>query len=209
MADWAAFVEAIRVTESTFRAYEQRFSRFLETSELSRVNAGAGSWMSVSGEFSEMLGAALDGARRSDGLFDPTVLPALVAAGYDRDFNDVLSEARSVLRIVTPCGRWHDVEREGTVGPPPSGRGSRLRRGSRRGGRWTSPPRSSPRSCRGCSWRRGNCAGLKETWASPAWAPPSRIHTTPPKSCSASASPKERSPRLPSLGVRGVRVFTI
>ena len=120
-ADRGAFVEAIRSTESTFRAYEERFSRFLETSELSRVNSGAGSWTSVSDELSEMLGAALDGARRSDGLFDPTVLPALVAAGYDRDFNEVLSEARSVLQIVDPCGRWRDVEREGTMVRLPPG----------------------------------------------------------------------------------------
>lgn len=62
-----------------------------------------------------MLGQALDAARRTNGLFDPTVLPALVAAGYDRDFNDVLAGARDALRIVAPCGRWTDIEREGNM----------------------------------------------------------------------------------------------
>lgn len=114
-ADQAAFVEAIRTVESTFRAYEERFSRFLEASELSKVNARSGSWTSVSEEFSSMLGQALDAARRTNGLFDPTVLPALVAAGYDRDFNDVLAGARDALRIVAPCGRWTDIEREGNM----------------------------------------------------------------------------------------------
>ncbi len=114
-ADRAAFVEAIHGVESTFRAHEERFSRFLETSELSKVNARAGSWTSVSEEFSAMLSEALDGARRTSGLFDPTVLPALAAAGYDRDFNDVLAGARDALRIVAPCGRWADIEREGNM----------------------------------------------------------------------------------------------
>jgi thiamine biosynthesis lipoprotein len=113
--DRAAFVEAIRGVESTFRAHEERFSRFLEGSELSQVNARAGSWTSVSDEFSSMLSEALDGARRTNGLFDPTVLPALVAAGYDRDFDDVLAGARNALRIVAPCGRWADIEREGNM----------------------------------------------------------------------------------------------
>ncbi len=114
-ADRAAFVEAIRDVESTFRTYEDRFSRFIETSELSTVNARAGSWTSVSEAFGAMLGEALGGARRTNGLFDPTVLPALAAAGYDRDFNDVLTGARDALRIVAPCGRWADKERNGNM----------------------------------------------------------------------------------------------
>ncbi len=111
-ADPAAFIEVIPDVESTFRTYEQRFSRFLETSELSRVNARSGWWTSVSKEFSSMLGAALDGARRTGGLFDPTVLPALLAAGYDRDLDDVLAGARDALRTAEPCGRWRDIELE-------------------------------------------------------------------------------------------------
>ncbi len=110
--DRAAFDEAVGRVGSTFRAYEDRFSRFLQTSELSMVNARSGSWTLVSEGFSSMLSAALDGARRTDGLFDPTVLPSLVAAGYDRDFDDVLAGARDVLRTVEPCGRWADIELE-------------------------------------------------------------------------------------------------
>ena len=113
LADPADFSEAIRGAESAFRTYEQRFSRFRETSELSKVNAGRGSWTPVSEEFSSMLIAAVDGARRTDGLFDPTVLPALVAAGYDRDFDDVLAGARDTLRTAEPCGRWTEIELDG------------------------------------------------------------------------------------------------
>ncbi len=113
--DGAATVEAIRGVESTFRAYEERFSRFLETSELSGVNRRSGSWTRISDEFSSLLRAALDGSRRTGGLFDPTVLPALAAAGYDRDFDDVIAVARDVLRTATPCGRWADVELVGNM----------------------------------------------------------------------------------------------
>jgi thiamine biosynthesis lipoprotein len=115
LAEPTAFVEAIRGVGSAFQAYEDRFSRFLQASELSKVNARSGSWTKVSEEFSSMLSAALDGARRTDGLFDPTVLPALVAAGYDRDLDDVLAGARDVLRTVEPCGRWADIERDGNM----------------------------------------------------------------------------------------------
>ena len=56
-----------------FERLEQRFSRFRDDSELSEVNRRAGRWITVSDEFAELLDAALDGAWRSDGLFDPTV----------------------------------------------------------------------------------------------------------------------------------------
>lgn len=114
-ADRAAFREAIGCIETTFRDYEARFSRFLETSELARVNARSGSWTSVSKEFASMLQSAVDGARRTDGLFDPTVLPALVAAGYDRDFDEIVAHAREVLRAAVSCGRWEEVEVRGRM----------------------------------------------------------------------------------------------
>jgi hypothetical protein len=37
------------------------------------------------------------------------VLDAVVAAGYDRDFDDVLAGARAALRPTRPCGRWREV----------------------------------------------------------------------------------------------------
>ena len=52
---------------------------------------------------------ALDAAASTDGLFDPTVLGAMEAIGYDRDFDDVLAGARGVLHPSSPCGRWRDV----------------------------------------------------------------------------------------------------
>jgi FAD:protein FMN transferase len=75
----------LRAIRDLFSARERRFSRFRDDSELQRVNRARGPVV-VSGEFAGMLRLALWAASVTDGLVDPTVGPALVAAGYDRDF---------------------------------------------------------------------------------------------------------------------------
>ena len=107
----------------TFREEEQRFSRFRSDSELSRVNAGAGRWVSVSEDFSSLLDFSLSQAAATDGAFDPTVLAAVEAAGYDRDFDDVIRSARGALHPPVPCGRWSEIEVRGRSVRLPSGVG--------------------------------------------------------------------------------------
>ena len=69
-----------------FEDQEQRFSRFREDSLLSRLNAGGSV---VDATFSEVCRLALTAHDATGGLFNPMVLPALVAAGYDRTFDEV------------------------------------------------------------------------------------------------------------------------
>lgn len=69
-----------------FESWEARFSRFRPTSELSRLNANAGSWIAVSPEMGEVIGLALKAAAMTNGLFNPLILPALQSAGYERSF---------------------------------------------------------------------------------------------------------------------------
>ena len=88
-AEVDALNTAARRVEARFEELEQRFSRFRPSSELSRVNRSAGAPTRVSEGYAEVVRFALDGAERTGGLFDPTVLPALVAAGYDRDFDEL------------------------------------------------------------------------------------------------------------------------
>jgi FAD:protein FMN transferase len=107
--DGPAFTSAARAVESTFARLNERFTRFTRDSELSRVNDRGGAWTEVTEEFRAMTVLALDAAARTDGLFDPTVLPALLAAGYDRDFDELLAGARLALHPPVPCGRWPDV----------------------------------------------------------------------------------------------------
>lgn len=64
-------------------------NRFRPDSELSRVNAMRGATVVVSPTFERALESALRAAQMTQGLCDPTILPALVALGYDRDYDQV------------------------------------------------------------------------------------------------------------------------
>jgi FAD:protein FMN transferase len=124
-----------RATERVRRVFEReerRFSRFRDDSELSLVNAGAGRWVTVSKPFAALTHRALRAARETDGLFDPTVLPALRAAGYDRDFSEVvdreLADIRREIKALliknaTPIGAWRDIEIDGDRVRLPEGAG--------------------------------------------------------------------------------------
>jgi len=68
---------------------EGLWSRFLPESEVSRLNGCAGSFIELSAETLLLLERALEGWRLSGGAFDAMVLAAVVAAGYDRSFNEL------------------------------------------------------------------------------------------------------------------------
>ena len=63
-----------------------RFTRFEPNSELSRLNASGGRPFAVSPELESLLRESLRAFDISDGLVNVAVLPALLAAGYTRDF---------------------------------------------------------------------------------------------------------------------------
>lgn len=105
--------------EGLFAEREQRFSRFLLTSELGRVNAAAPAPVIVSAAFAQTLDQALHAAALTDGLVDPTVGAALVAAGYDRDFPTLVADARPAAAV--PAGRWREVLLTGTLVALPPG----------------------------------------------------------------------------------------
>jgi FAD:protein FMN transferase len=65
---------------------EARWSRFEPASELCRLNAASGSPVVVSHDTYYVVARAIGSWRATHGWFDPTVLDALEAAGYDRDF---------------------------------------------------------------------------------------------------------------------------
>lgn len=86
---------------------EARLSRFRPQSELMRFNARAGEWVTVSEVLFANLSAAKHAARLTDGSFNPLVLPALIANGYDRTF-DALSAPETSSPI--PAADWHGIE---------------------------------------------------------------------------------------------------
>lgn len=77
----------LRAIPTRLEAWEQMLSRFRPTSELSRVNRTAGSWTKVGRTLFDVVRQAKHAARLTAGLYNPLILPALVAQGYDRDFS--------------------------------------------------------------------------------------------------------------------------
>ena len=106
----AAFGLASAVVRSTFTREDRRFSRFRAESELSHVNRRVGTPTPISDAFATVVALALEGAKRTRGLFDPTLLDAVIAAGYDRDFDELLAGARIAARPGRPGGRWREIE---------------------------------------------------------------------------------------------------
>jgi len=117
------FETARDVVEATFRREDERFSRFRAGSELSHVNRHAGDPTEISATFARVTRLALDAAERTGGVFDPTLLDAIVAAGYDRDFDEVLAGARVALRPGRPGGRWREIRLDGSTIRLPRGVG--------------------------------------------------------------------------------------
>jgi thiamine biosynthesis lipoprotein len=65
---------------------EARWSRFRPDSEISELTRRAGEWVPLSADSLLLVERALEAWRLTVGRFDPTVLGAVIRAGYDRSF---------------------------------------------------------------------------------------------------------------------------
>ena len=72
-----------------FEGWEQTLSRFRHDSELSRLNRTMDQPVTVSQTLWDVFQASLVANRVTDGLVTPTVLDAIVMAGYDRPFDEL------------------------------------------------------------------------------------------------------------------------
>ncbi len=80
---------ALNAVPAWFASWERAMSRFDPQSELSALNRKTGQWVRLSPVLGSVIRAALQAARTSDGLVTPTLLTALEAIGYDRDFAQI------------------------------------------------------------------------------------------------------------------------
>jgi thiamine biosynthesis lipoprotein len=87
-----------------FDEWEQTLSRFRVDSELNLLNRQAGWPVKVSHTLWDVFQAAVDAEKASDGLVMATVLEAMVNAGYDRSFDQLLRE-----RLSGPANNWNMV----------------------------------------------------------------------------------------------------
>jgi thiamine biosynthesis lipoprotein len=92
--------EGLRETQAFIEDCEQRFSRFLPDSELSRLNAQAGQWAEISQDLFNLLALSKAYHQETGGLFDPAVLPDLKRVGYDASL-DVVRQRGDLGEVVS------------------------------------------------------------------------------------------------------------
>jgi thiamine biosynthesis lipoprotein len=81
---------ALDAAEHEFHRLEALLSRFRADSELSRLNRDGA--IEPGPDLGRVVGLALEARSRTAGRFDPTVLDAVVAAGYDRSFEQMAED---------------------------------------------------------------------------------------------------------------------
>jgi len=89
VTDRAARDDAVALVAAELAALDAACSRFRDDSELTRVVRAGGRPVRVSPLLLDAIAAALDAARVTDGLVDPTVGRTLRLAGYDATFRIV------------------------------------------------------------------------------------------------------------------------
>jgi thiamine biosynthesis lipoprotein len=119
--DGTSVHRALHAAEDEVNACERVLSRFDSRSDLSRLNRTSGEWVAVDERLVEALAAAARGRIDTGGLFDPTILPALTAAGYDRSFE---------LLSGTHTGRLGGWRAGARIGLDPSSGAARIERGA-------------------------------------------------------------------------------
>jgi thiamine biosynthesis lipoprotein len=111
-------------------AWHGQFSRFEQASELSRLNDDPRGTVAVSQLMADLVEAAVNAARISGGLVDPTLVPELERAGYSDHFAAAPLSLTEALALAPPrlharpshTARWREVrvDRSGlTVTRPP------------------------------------------------------------------------------------------
>jgi len=104
---------------------EQRWSRFIDTSEISELNRRAGEAVTVSPETAMLVERAIEAWRLTGGGFDPTLLGAVLRAGYDVSFDEMFNtihgdRASATSVLLSGCT---DIEIDGCAVRLPSGTG--------------------------------------------------------------------------------------
>jgi FAD:protein FMN transferase len=108
VTDPEQLVAAGAILRVELAAIDRACSRFRSDSEISRLHREAGAPATVSPLLAEALDVALRAAELTDGLVDPTVGRAVVALGYDRDFDEVVQAGPQVPapRAAAPAPGW-------------------------------------------------------------------------------------------------------
>ncbi len=97
--------------------FDRACSRFRADSELSAVNHRAGAAVQAGEVLLEAVAVALRAAELTGGAVDPTVGGALIALGYDRDFDELVTRRSTALPSAPPASSMPSVP-SASVRPP-------------------------------------------------------------------------------------------
>jgi thiamine biosynthesis lipoprotein len=111
VTDPAATGEARRLVAGELAAVELAASRFRPDSEVMRAYRAGGRPVRVSPLLAELVATALAAAARTGGDVDPTVGPAMLRLGYDRDFT-LVSTCDDQAPVTAPVAGWRAVHLE-------------------------------------------------------------------------------------------------
>jgi len=112
--------DLLPMLDAEILALDLAASRFRPDSELYQLNRSPDTEVAVGPLLADLLGLALDWARRSSGLLDPCVGAALIANGYQDDFSAIPNDGPRGVRPLPVGLGWKSVEMNGqTVRRPP------------------------------------------------------------------------------------------
>lgn len=107
--------EAARLTRELFEEWEQTLSRFRPESEVSQLSAHTDHYVKVSELLYETLSIALDAARATRGIFDPTLQERMIQIGYDRSFEALGSQLPAAFYAQPAAtGAWRHIQMDDT-----------------------------------------------------------------------------------------------
>jgi thiamine biosynthesis lipoprotein len=122
VTDPACLVAGSELLHEELERIDRLASRFRTDSELSALNASAGSTVRVSSDLLDAITVALHMAESTSGAVDPTVGHAMEALGYDRDFGSIAGGVDGELPVPRPVPGWRLISadpRRRTVTLPP------------------------------------------------------------------------------------------
>jgi FAD:protein FMN transferase len=106
---------AMAAVDAVLAALDLQASRFRPDSEISWLHRSAGGLFMLSDGLAEAVRVALEAARWTGGLTDPTVGEALISLGYDRDFAALEPDRREPPLDPLPAPGWQRVQLDGPL----------------------------------------------------------------------------------------------
>ena len=95
--------------QQIFSEVETALSRFSPESELSRLNQSGGRPFIASHLLFTVVAAAKEAAFFTGGIYDPAILPDLLAAGYDRSFEKLSDSPDGPVYQLNSRFNWRDI----------------------------------------------------------------------------------------------------